>query len=260
MDLRLTGKTAVVTGASKGIGLAIARALTEEGVRVVAAARTITSELRDVGVTAVSADLATAEGPRLLIAEALEVIGGIDVLVNNVGGGDGPVNTQGFLTIDDGAWQRAYDLNFFSAVRVTRAALPSLIERRGVIVNISSIGARSAYRPIDYGTAKAALNNLSKALAEEFGPQGVRVVTVSPGPTRTQNWEDPNGLGGELARAAGTDLATFLDGLPKTMGITTGRMAEPDEIAALVAFLASPCAGNITGSDYLVDGGVVKTV
>ncbi|MFE0115855.1 SDR family oxidoreductase [Amycolatopsis sp. NPDC059019] len=108
--------------------------------------------------------------------------------------------------------------------------------------------------------AKAALTNVSKALAEELGRHGVRAVTVSPGPTRTQNWSDPSSMAGDLAREAGLDLDTFLAELPGRMGITTGRLAEPEGTAALVAFLASPHAANITGTDYRVDGGVIKTV
>ncbi|AIJ25255.1 short-chain dehydrogenase/reductase SDR [Amycolatopsis methanolica 239] len=145
-------------------------------------------------------------------------------------------------------------------MRVTRALLPGLLRRRGIVINISSIGARAAFQPVDYGTAKAALTNLTKALAEEFGLRGLRALTVSPGPTRTANWADPEGYAGELAAAAGVPLKEFLAGVPASMGITTGRLTEPEETAALVAFLASPRSGNLTGADYLADGGVIKTV
>ncbi|MFE0028110.1 oxidoreductase [Amycolatopsis sp. NPDC059021] len=263
MDLHLAGKTAVVTGGSKGIGLAIVRTLAAEGMRVVAAARTVTPELAALApdVTAVTADLATREGARTLGARALDVLGGVDILVNNLGGvRSGIGHDERFADIDDDAWQETFELNLFSAVRVTRAVLPSVVERRGVIITMSSIGARFAHPPIEYGAAKAALTNVSKALAEELGRHGVRAVTVSPGPTRTQNWSDPSSMAGDLAREAGLDLDTFLAELPGRMGITTGRLAEPEETAALVAFLASPHAANITGTDYLVDGGVIKTV
>ncbi|GAA4531454.1 oxidoreductase [Amycolatopsis samaneae] len=263
MDLHLTGKTAVVTGGSKGIGLAIARTLTAEGVRVVAAARTVTPELAALapGVVAVTADLSTRAGAKALGEQALDVLGGVDILVNNLGGvRQGSGHDERFADIDDDAWQEAFELNLFSAVRVTRAVLPSVVERRGVIITMSSIGARFTHPPIEYGAAKAALTNVSKALAEELGRHGVRAVTVSPGPTRTGNWSDPSSMAGDLAREAGLDLGTFLERLPERMGITTGRLAEPEETAALVAFLASPHAANITGADYLVDGGVIKTV
>ncbi|WP_020423102.1 SDR family oxidoreductase [Amycolatopsis sp. ATCC 39116] len=251
MDLQLDGKTAVVTGASKGIGLAVVRALAAEGVTVFAAARTVSE-----GVP-VRADLTTREGVALLAERA----GDVDILINNLGGvTTDSMRAGGFLDIDDEAWQRTYELNLFSTVRVTRALLPGLLRRRGIVINISSIGARAAFQPVDYGTAKAALTNLTKALAEEFGSRGLRALTVSPGPTRTANWADPEGYAGELAAAAGVPLAEFLAGVPASMGITTGRLTEPEETAALVTFLASPRSGNLTGADYLADGGVIKTV
>ncbi|MCO5997249.1 SDR family oxidoreductase [Actinoallomurus rhizosphaericola] len=259
MDLRLDGKVAVVTGASKGIGLAIVRSLAGEGARVVAAARAAGTDPGGPAgaVTTVPVDLTTPDGAAVLAERA----GDADILVNNLGGVTGDsMRAGGFLGTSDDAWLRTYELNLFSTVRVTRALLPGLLRRRGVIVNISSIGARAAFQPVDYGTAKAAMTNLSKALAEEFGPQGLRVLTVSPGPTRTQNWGDPDGYAGELARAAGEPLDEFLARVPERMGITTGRLTEPEETAALVTFLVSPLAGNLTGADYLADGGVIKTV
>ncbi|NIH79235.1 SDR family oxidoreductase [Amycolatopsis viridis] len=251
MDLQLDGKTAVVTGASKGIGLATVRALTAEGVTVFAAARSVSEGI------GIEADLTTPDGVALLAERA----GDVDILVNNLGGVvPASMRAGGFLDVDDDAWQRTYELNLFATVRVTRALLPGLLRRRGVVINISSIGARAAFPPVDYGTAKAALTNLTKALAEEFGAQGLRALTVSPGPTRTQNWADPAGYAGELAAAAGVPLEEYLAGVPAAMGITTGRLSEPAETAALVTFLASPRAGNLTGADYLADGGVIKTV
>ena len=144
MDLNLTNKTAVVTGASRGIGLATVRALTVEGVRVIGAARTITPALKESGARTVSADLSTAEGVSAVIDTALTELGDIDLLVNNVGGGDQA--TAGFLDADDAQWQRMFDINMLATVRATRAALPSLIKRRGAIVNISSTLARMPRR------------------------------------------------------------------------------------------------------------------
>jgi putative oxidoreductase len=259
MDLDLAGKTAVVTGASKGIGLAITQALAAEDVQVIAAARTVSPRLSALGdaVTPVPADLTTPGGVELLAAHA----GDVDILVNNLGGVmSRSMRATGFLDIDDESWLGTFRLNLFSTVAVTRALLPTLLQRRGVVITISSIGARAAFQPVDYGTAKAALTNLSKALAEEFGPFGLRALTVSPGPTRTRNWADPDGYAGELARAAGVTLDEFLAQVPTRMGITTGRLSEPEETAALVTFLASPRAANLTGADYLADGGVLKTV
>jgi NAD(P)-dependent dehydrogenase (short-subunit alcohol dehydrogenase family) len=148
-----------------------------------------------------------------------------------------------------------------TAVRASRAALPSLIERRGTIVNISSINSRLPQAPVtDYAAAKAALTNLGKALSEEFGPQGVRVNTVSPGPVRTDIWQGEGGFGHTLAAAmAGGDHAGFLAGFPAMAGMTTGRFTEPDEVAALVLLLVSPQTVSVTGSDWVIDGGMLKS-
>ncbi|MEV6324005.1 oxidoreductase [Nocardia sp. NPDC051787] len=251
VDLNLTDKTAVVTGAGRGIGLATVRTLINEGIRVVGAARTITPELKDTGAHTVSADLSTADGVSALIEAALTELGGIDLLVNNVGGGEA---TFGFLNSNDAEWTSVFDLNVLSAVRTTRSALPSLIERRGVIVNISSTTARMpANAPASYSAAKAALTALGKSLAEEFGPRGVRVNTISPGLVRTSVYEGP-------AAAAGQNLDEFVQQIVKSQNITTDRMTEAEEVATLIAFLLSDVAANITGADYVIDGGGVKTV
>ncbi|GHB37377.1 3-oxoacyl-ACP reductase [Streptomyces viridiviolaceus] len=260
MNLGLASKTAVVTGAGRGIGLATVRTLTDEGVRVIGAARTITPELKETGALTVSADLSTAEGVAALMDRALAESGGVDLLVNNVGGGD-DVEPVGFLDTDDEQWTRVFDLNLLSAVRASRAALPSLIERRGAIVNVSSINSRlPAAGPVAYSAAKAALAALGKSLAEEFGPRGVRVNTVSPGVVRTSVWEDPDGFGGKVAASAGAEHADFLRQIPQAFGITTGRITEPQEVASLIAFLLSDVAKNITGADHVIDGGTVKTL
>ncbi|MFI0357130.1 oxidoreductase [Actinomadura sp. 9N407] len=259
MDMQLNGKTAVVTGASKGIGLATVAALAGEGMRVVAAARTATPELKETGAIIVPMDLSTADGPGRLIEAALDELGDIDLLVNNVGGGDGG-GVGGFLAFDDQQWQGTFELNLFAAVRATRAALPSLLRRRGSIVNISSNGARIPHAgPVVYTTAKAALTAFGKALAEEFGPQGVRVNTVSPGPVRTAMWEDPSGYGAELAKAMGMERHELVAALPGATGMVTGRLVEPAEVAALITHLASPHAASITGADHIIDGGAIKT-
>ncbi|MEU6037628.1 oxidoreductase [Actinomadura sp. NPDC047616] len=261
MDLRLDGRTAVVTGASKGIGLATVERLTEEGMRVVAAARTVTPELEKTDAITVTVDLSTPDGPRRLIERALDELGDLDLLVNNVGGGDGGSGmTAGFLDLDDDLWQATFELNLFAAVRATRAALPSLLRRRGVIVNVSSVGARLPHTgPMPYTTAKAALTAFGKALDEEFGPQGVRVATVSPGPVRTAMWESPDGYGAELAKAYGMEREQLVAGMPQVMGMTTGRITEPGEVGALIAYLASPLAASIAGADVAIDGGARKT-
>ncbi|MFF5126616.1 SDR family NAD(P)-dependent oxidoreductase [Streptomyces syringium] len=259
MDLRLNGKTALVTGASRGIGLAIVRALTAEGVRVIAAARTPTPELEAAGATPVAVDLSDPAGAERLVTQAMAELGGIDILVNNIGGGDGGLS-GGFLDLTDTQWAQVVDLNFFATIRVTRAAMPALLAARGAIVNVSSIGARVPHGgPIAYTTAKAALTAFSKALVHEFGPKGVRVNTVSPGPVRTDMWESPTGYGAELAASMGIPQADLLAGLPTAMGMLIDRLVEPDEVATLVAYLASPLAAATTGADHVIDGGAIKT-
>jgi NAD(P)-dependent dehydrogenase (short-subunit alcohol dehydrogenase family) len=259
VDLQLKDKAALVTGASRGIGLAVVERLVEEGARVVAAARTETPDLRRTGAHVVPVDLTDPDGPERLVAAAREELGELDLLVNNVGGGEGDA-TAGFLGVDDQMWQHVFELNFFATVKTTRAALPSLIARRGAIVNISSVGARiPSGGPIAYTTAKAALTALGKALVEEFGPQGVRVNTVSPGPVRTALWEHPDSYGGQLAAKLGVPHDQLLAALPAQAGMLTGRLIEAGEVADLIVQLCSPRAGSITGADYLIDGGVVKT-
>lgn len=259
MDLNLDSKTAVVTGASRGIGLAIVKGLVAEGVRVVGVARSVTPELKDAGAIPVAADLGTAEGVSVAFDAAATELGGIDLLVNNVGGGD--LKVQGFLDTDDEHWAHLIDVNLLSTVRATRVALPSLIERRGAIVNISTVAAHlPGLGPVAYASAKAAVTALGKALAEEFGPQGVRVNTVSPGFVRSSIYDSPENFGGKIASAFGMDIPTFIEKAPGALGITTGRFVEPAEIAAAVVFLLSGAAASITGADYLVDGGMLKAV
>ncbi|MDO5696873.1 MAG: oxidoreductase [Dermatophilus congolensis] len=251
MDLNLAGKTALVTGASRGIGLAVVRALIAEGVAVVGAARHATDELRVTGATAVPVDLSHPTGAADLVAAAADELGGIDLLVNNAGGGDMTLN--GFADLSDSEWSRTFDLNLFAAVRVTREALPSLVERGGVVINVSSIGAwKPEGPPLAYNVAKAALKAFGRGLATELGPQGVRVLTVTPGPTRTAMWE-------QMSQLTGAPLEAVVAGIPQQLGMVTGRMSEPSEVADLIAFLLSPRASNITGSDHLIDGGAIRS-
>lgn len=251
MDLNLAGKTALVTGASRGIGLAVVRALIAEGVAVVGAARHATDELRATGATAVPVDLSHPTGATDLVAAAADELGGIDLLVNNAGGGDMTLN--GFADLSDSEWSRTFDLNLFAAVRVTREALPSLVERGGVVINVSSIGAwKPEGPPLAYNVAKAALKAFGRGLATELGPQGVRVLTVTPGPTRTAMWE-------QMSQLTGAPLQAVVAGIPQQLGMVTGRMSEPSEVADLIAFLLSPRASNITGSDHLIDGGAIRS-
>lgn len=264
MDLQLENKVAVVTGASKGIGLAIAAAFAREGVHVIAGSRSITPELEALhekyGATAVPVDLSTADGPDTIVRLAVDEFGRVDVLVNNLGAA---TPRPSFLDIDDTEWQRIFNMTLFSAVRASRAALPHLLDADGgSIINISSINARLPFPAVvDYSAAKAGLSSLTKSLSEEFAPRGVRVNAIAPGPVRTPFWTAPGGFADATAAQAGTTAQEAIDVVvPQSMGISTGRVTEAREVADLALFLASPLAGNITGAEFTIDGGQVKTV
>jgi len=264
MDLHLQNKVAVVTGASKGIGFAIAAALAQEGVRVVAASRGQSPELIELAdrfsVLPVALDMSTADGPGTLIERAVTQFGRVDILINNVGGTQ--MHAGGFLSISDADWYRTFDMNVMSTVRTSRAALPHMVEQgSGVIINISSVNAHLPVAQItNYCAAKAAANSLSKALAEEFGPKGVRVNTVSPGTVRTPQWDSDGGNADIIGEAFGVDRETVLSQLPKVNNMTINRLIRPEEVAALVVFLASDHAAAIVGADYIIDGGSLKAV
>jgi NAD(P)-dependent dehydrogenase (short-subunit alcohol dehydrogenase family) len=260
MELGINGKTALVTGAGRGIGLAIAEALAAEGVRVVGASRTVTPELEKVAAAAVAADLSTREGAEAIVAEAAKAVGGIDFLVNNVGGGDADrMVIGGFLDVPAEQWGEVFDLNLFSAVWTTRAALPGIVERRGAIVNVSSVNGRvPSGAPVGYAEAKAALTMFSKRLSEEVAPLGVRVNTVSPGVIGSPLWRDRERFGGKVAEAFGVGHEELLANIPGQFGIASGRIGEPEEVADLVAFLLSERAANIHGADHVIDGGTLK--
>jgi NAD(P)-dependent dehydrogenase (short-subunit alcohol dehydrogenase family) len=261
MDLNLTGKVAVVTGAGAGIGLAVTNALAEEGAMVVAGSRG-TEALDGLDhVTGVALDLSDAAAPAQLIQRAIDDHGRLDVLVNNVGAVR--VRLEGFLGTSDEEFEWAMQLNFFIALRATRAALPSMVDQGGgAIVNVASVNA--FFQPdagtIDYGAAKAALLNLSKSLAQEFGPKGIHVNCVSPGPVGTELWLGDHGVAATVAAATGVDTdtarKTVIEGIG---GFATGRFTMPEEVATLVALLASERTANVTGANYVIDGGLIKT-
>lgn len=260
MELELTGRVAVVTGASKGIGLAVTRALADEGAHVVAGARAIPTGLAELGdaVLPVRADLSTPDGPARLVDAAIEAFGGLDILVNNVGA----VRPRpgGFLSVTDEDWTAALTINLLAAVRTTRAALPHLMAgQASTIVTVCSV---NSFLPdplvIEYSAAKAALANFSKALSKEVGPVGVRVNTVSPGPVATDLWLGEYGVAATISRAGGGDS----DAIAKQAAgaSVTGRFTRPDEVADLVLMLASGRTGNVTGADFVIDGGLVTTL
>jgi NAD(P)-dependent dehydrogenase (short-subunit alcohol dehydrogenase family) len=259
MDLGLAGKVAVVTGASKGIGLAVVRVLAAEGATVVAGARTVDSLAGLDRVTGVAVDLGRPGGPESLIAHAVERHGHVDVLVNNVGRVQ--LRLGGFLATTDADFEASLQLNFFAALRATRAAVAAMLEHGGgAIVNVASVNA--FFQPdglvIDYGAAKAALVNMSKALSQELGPQGIRINSVSPGQVATDLWLGDHGVAATIGEATGTDAAAVRE--QAVAAIATGRFSTPEEVATLVALLASPRTANVTGSNYVIDGGLVKTL
>jgi NAD(P)-dependent dehydrogenase (short-subunit alcohol dehydrogenase family) len=261
MDLNLSGKTAVITGGSKGIGLEIVRTLLAEGMNVVSGSRRLTPELSATQAVHVAVDLTTPDGPAELIGAALTQFGGLDLLVNNVGIGDVqeqiPGAMLGLVDLPDSAWERTFDLHFYSALRAARAALPHLVQRHGVLINVSSVGSHLVLAgPVDYNVSKAALNALTKVIAEQFGPRGVRAITVSPGPVNTSVWTDPKGFIGQIAAQQGIAHKTFAKQMLDGLGASTERITEPGEVARLIAFLASP--NNITGAEYVIDGGILK--
>jgi NAD(P)-dependent dehydrogenase (short-subunit alcohol dehydrogenase family) len=258
MDLHLTDKVAVVTGANKGIGLAITEALVAEGASVVAGSLS-TENLNGLDrVTAVPVNLLAEGGPALLVQKAIDEHGRLDVLVNNVGAVR--IRVDGFLATSDEEFEWALQMNFFTGLRTTRAALGPMLEQgSGAIVNIASVN--SFFEPdaatIDYGVAKAAVVNLSKSLSQEFGSKGIRVNCVSPGQVGTDLWLGEHGVAETFAQATGVDADTIR--ATATSAIATGRFTTPQEVGTLVTILASDRTANVTGVNYVIDGGLIKT-
>ncbi len=258
MDLHLQGRTAIVTGASRGIGLAVVRALVDEGALVIAAARASTPEIDELvaagSVRFVEADLSLPEAAQALVSAAGDVV---DILVNNVG--SAPARTHGFLAVTDEMWQSSLNLNLLATVRMTRAVLPLMIGAgKGSVVSVSSVNSTLADPAVvDYSAAKAGLANFSKSMSKEFGARGIRFNTVSPGPVATALWLGTGGVAETFAAASGKTPAEIAAGAATEM--VTGRFTQPEEVAAAVAFLASDRSGNTTGSDLTIDGGMQQS-
>jgi NAD(P)-dependent dehydrogenase (short-subunit alcohol dehydrogenase family) len=254
VDLHLAGRVALVTGVSRGIGLAVADELLAEGVRVLGTSRTapptrdnlehLVEDMQDPGA-----------GARAVTA-CIERLGRLDILVNNVGGAR---IMTGFAAESDETWSRYWELNFMSVVRTSRAALPHLTETRGVIVNVSSVNGSMPESSIpSYSATKAAMDNLTVGLAREYAPRGVRVVGVAPGPVRTTLWLGSYGAAAQVSALGGGEPEEVVAETERA--IPLGRFSTPEEIAAAIVFLASARAGSITGTTLRVDGGLTPTV
>ncbi|UUQ65619.1 SDR family oxidoreductase [Pseudomonas fuscovaginae UPB0736] len=257
-DLQLNGLRAVVTGGTMGVGAAVVQTLVEAGARVATSARDVSVQPVD-GVTYIPADLTTAQGVAHVAQTVLQRWGGVDIVINVVGGSDTPGG--GFAAISDEQWLAELNLNLMPAVRLDRALLPAMLAQgSGVIIHVSSI---QRVMPLPesttaYAAAKAALTTYSKSLAKEVMPKGVRVLSVAPGWIET---EASVRLAQRLADQAGTDYEggkrMVMDAIG---GIPLGRPAKPKEVADLIAFLASPRATSISGSEHRIDGGTVSTL
>ena len=249
MDLRLEGKACLVTGSTGGIGLETAKLFVAEGARVATCGR---SDAPGIGEELhVRADLSEAEAPSRAVDATVDALGGLDVLVNNVGFA---VHAR-FEEVTDADWDAMWNLNVMGYVRAIRAALPHLRASKGTIVNLSSTaGKRPSAGMPHYSVTKAAVLSLSRLVADLYAADGIRCNAVTPGPTATAAWLAQGGLADQQAGDREDVLAKVGAGRP------LGRLAEPQEIAAVIAFLASERASYVTGAAWSADGGTVPII
>jgi 3-oxoacyl-[acyl-carrier protein] reductase len=254
MDLELTGMRALVTGGSGGIGLETAKLLSSEGAAVAVASRH--PDVGIDGIVGVRADLSTADGALEAVSGAVSALGGLDILVNNVGW----ARISQFEAVDDEEWQTAWDTNVMSYVRCIRAAVPDLQQSpRPTIVNVASTsGKRPSTGMPAYSVTKSAVLSLSRLVADTYASDGIRCNAVCPGPTLTPAWLDIGGLADQTA----ADSDRSRDEVLKATGAARpiGRMAEPSEIAAVIAFLCSPRSAYVTGAAWSADGGSIAII
>jgi NAD(P)-dependent dehydrogenase (short-subunit alcohol dehydrogenase family) len=260
MDLGLRERVCVVTGSTLGIGRETARFLADEGARVVVTGRDeerVERTRAEVGAAlGVVSDLAQPEAPQALIADVAARVGPVDVLVNNVG----LAYQVGFEEVSDEQWDEMWQLNVMSYVRAIRAALPGMRERRrGAIVNVSSTaGKRPSTSMPNYSVTKAAVLSLSRLVADLYADEGIRCNAVTPGPTATDAWLGRGGLADQQAARSGKSREEVLEAVGK--GRPLARLAEPEEIAAVIVFLCSDRASYVTGSAWSADGGTVPII
>jgi 3-oxoacyl-[acyl-carrier protein] reductase len=256
MDLGLAQLRVLVTGGSAGIGLAAAELLADEGARVAIASRAPEAAARRLAIDGIPADLSTADGCQRAVAGAVQALGGLDVLVNNVG--TAQIGT--FEDAADAAWQAAWDTNVMSYVRCIRAALPHLrASDRAAIVNVASTaGKRPSGGMPEYSVTKAAVLSVSRLVADAYALEGIRCNAVAPGPTLSPAWLAPGGLADQTAGGSGRSRDEVLSAV--AAGRPLKRMAEPEEIAAVIAFLCSARASYVTGAAWSADGGTVPVI
>ncbi|MEN3976400.1 SDR family oxidoreductase [Emcibacter sp. SYSU 3D8] len=256
MTGEFSGKRALVTGGSRGIGLAIAKRLYAAGAIVAVVSR---QPVETAGIHSLAADVGSASGTAATVRLTNDLLGGLDILINNAGGSSAPFG--GALALSDDDWRQALGLNLLSAVRLDRAFIPYMLNMgSGIIIHMSSIQRRLP-RPestLAYAAAKAALSTYSKGLSKEVGPKGIRVNSVAPGYVETSATAR---LVSRMATEDGTSEIAAREKLMDSIGgIPLGRPAKPEDVAELVAFLASDRARSIHGSEYLIDGGTVPTL
>jgi 3-oxoacyl-[acyl-carrier protein] reductase len=254
MDLGLRDRVCVVTGSTAGIGLETARMLAEEAARVATCGRSGAPQIGEQ--LHVTADLGEPGEPERLIAEVEKVLGAVDVLVNNVG----VAYQADFDELSDEQWESIWQLNVMSYVRAIRAVLPSMRRRgSGVIVNVSSTsGKRPSGSMPDYSVTKAAILSLSRLVADVYAADGIRSNAVAPGPTATEAWLGRGGLAEQQAARSARTKEEVLEAVGA--GRPLGRLARPDEIAAVVVFLCSARASYVTGAAWSADGGTVPII